>query len=76
MNVTHTHTMMMMMMTADVNPKTRFTAEQALSHPWVAGRSVQPNNYLQSPSLLGTYYYLVTTYVYRRYMGVNMYAVC
>lgn len=37
----------------DVNPKTRFTAEQALAHPWVSGRTVQPNNYLQSPSLLG-----------------------
>ena len=37
----------------DINPKTRFTAEQALNHPWVTGRTVQPNNYLQSPSLLG-----------------------
>lgn len=37
----------------DVNPKTRFTAEQALNHPWVSGRSVQPNSYLQSPSLIG-----------------------
>ena len=39
--------------TLDINPKTRFTAEQALNHPWVTGRTVQPNNYLQSPSLLG-----------------------
>lgn len=37
----------------DVNPKTRYTAEQAMSHPWVSGKSVQPNSYLQSPSLLG-----------------------
>jgi serine/threonine protein kinase len=37
----------------DVNPKTRYTADQALAHPWVSGRSVQPNSYLQSPSLLG-----------------------
>jgi serine/threonine protein kinase len=37
----------------DVNPKTRFTAEQALNHPWVSGRTVQINNYLQSPSQLG-----------------------
>lgn len=37
----------------DVDPKRRFTAEQALAHPWVSGRTVQPNNYLQSPSLLG-----------------------
>ena len=37
----------------DVNPKTRYTAEQALAHPWVSGKSVQPNSYLQSPSLLG-----------------------
>lgn len=33
----------------DTNPKTRFTAEQALVHPWVSGRSVVVNNYLQSP---------------------------
>lgn len=37
----------------DVNPKTRFTAEQALAHPWVSGKTVVPNNYLQSPSVLG-----------------------
>jgi serine/threonine protein kinase len=37
----------------DVDPKTRYTAEQALSHPWVSGKTVTPNNYLQSPSLLG-----------------------
>jgi len=37
----------------DVNPKTRFTAEQALNHPWVSGRTVQMNNYLQSPSMIG-----------------------
>ena len=37
----------------DVDPKTRYTAEQAMNHPWVSGRTVQPNSYLQSPSLLG-----------------------
>ena len=37
----------------DVDPKTRYTAEQALNHPWVSGRTVQPNSYLASPSLLG-----------------------
>ena len=37
----------------DVDPKRRYTAEQALSHPWVIGKTVQPNNYLQSPSLIG-----------------------
>jgi len=37
----------------DVNPKTRYTAEQALNHPWVSGKTVVPNNYLQSPSILG-----------------------
>lgn len=37
----------------DVNPKTRFTAQQALTHPWVAGRSVAANNYLTSPSMIG-----------------------
>ena len=39
----------------DVDPKTRYTAAQALSHPWVSGKTVLPNNYLQSPSLLGTF---------------------
>mmetsp|Transcript_21084 Transcript_21084/g.30464 ORF Transcript_21084/g.30464 Transcript_21084/m.30464 type:complete len:427 (+) Transcript_21084:129-1409(+) len=37
----------------DVNPKTRITAEEALRHPWVTGKSATPNNYLQSPSVLG-----------------------
>lgn len=37
----------------DVNPKTRITAEEALQHPWVAGVNVTPNNYLQSPNMLG-----------------------
>ena len=38
----------------DVNPKTRFTAEQALNHPWVSGKTVQANNYLNSPSILAS----------------------
>jgi serine/threonine protein kinase len=37
----------------DTNPKTRYTAQQALNHPWVSGKTVQPNSYLQSPSVLG-----------------------
>ena len=37
----------------DVDPKMRFTADQALSHPWVKGQTVQPNNYLESPSQIG-----------------------
>ena len=37
----------------DVDPKTRYTADQALNHPWVSGRTVQPNVYLQSPSMIG-----------------------
>ena len=37
----------------DVNPKNRFTAEQALNHPWVSGRTVQRNNLLNSPSIMG-----------------------
>jgi serine/threonine protein kinase len=36
----------------DVNPKTRFTAQQALNHPWVTGRSVAANNYLTSPGMI------------------------
>jgi serine/threonine protein kinase len=36
----------------DVNPKTRYTAQQALSHPWVTGRSVAANSYLTSPSMM------------------------
>jgi len=34
---------------ADINPKTRYTAEQALNHPWVNGSNVKANNLLQSP---------------------------
>eukprot|EP01038_Epipyxis_sp_PR26KG_P015333 gene15333-20663_t len=36
----------------EINPKERFTAEQALSHPWVSGKTVLPNSYLQSPCVL------------------------
>ncbi len=36
----------------DVNPKTRFTAHQALQHPWVTGEGVASNNYLASPSMI------------------------
>jgi hypothetical protein len=32
----------------DIDPRTRFTAEQALNHPWVNG-NVKANNLLQSP---------------------------
>lgn len=41
----------------DVNPKTRITAEEALRHPWVTGVKATPNNYLQSPSVLGACYF-------------------
>jgi serine/threonine protein kinase len=37
----------------DVDPKRRFTAHQALNHPWVTGRSVVANNYLTSPGIIG-----------------------
>ena len=37
----------------EINPKDRFTADQALNHPWVSGKTVQANNYLQSPCVLG-----------------------
>lgn len=37
----------------EINPKTRYTADQALNHPWVSGKTVQLNNYLQSPCILG-----------------------
>jgi len=37
----------------EINPKTRYTADQALAHPWVSGKTVQPNNYLQSPCVMG-----------------------
>jgi serine/threonine protein kinase len=36
----------------EINPKTRYTADQALNHPWVSGKTVIPNSYLQSPSLM------------------------
>jgi serine/threonine protein kinase len=37
----------------EINPKARYTADQAMNHPWVSGKTVQMNNYLQSPSILG-----------------------
>ena len=33
----------------DVNPMTRYTAEQALQHPWVQGRTAPKESVLQSP---------------------------
>lgn len=33
----------------DVNPRTRFTAEQALEHPWVRGETAPKGNLLKSP---------------------------
>lgn len=37
----------------EINPKERYTADQALNHPWVSGRTVVPSSYLQSPCVLG-----------------------
>lgn len=33
----------------DVNPRTRYTAEQAMEHPWVQGQTAPKNNLLSSP---------------------------
>jgi serine/threonine protein kinase len=33
----------------DVNPRTRFTAEQALEHPWTQGQTAPKGNLLASP---------------------------
>lgn len=37
----------------EINPKTRYTADQALNHPWVSGKTVLMNSYLKSPSVMG-----------------------
>ncbi len=37
----------------EINPKDRYTADQALNHPWVSGKTVVANSYLQSPCVLG-----------------------
>ena len=37
----------------EIDPNSRFTANQALQHPWVSGKAVQLNHYLESPCLLG-----------------------
>eukprot|EP01039_Chlorochromonas_danica_P004616 gene4616-5059_t len=37
----------------EIDPKRRFSADQALNHPWISGKTVQPNSYLQSPCILG-----------------------
>merc|ERR1712071_334168 len=33
----------------DIDARTRYTAEQALRHPWVTGIDIPKNNYLHSP---------------------------
>mmetsp|Transcript_5858 Transcript_5858/g.14047 ORF Transcript_5858/g.14047 Transcript_5858/m.14047 type:complete len:488 (-) Transcript_5858:145-1608(-) len=33
----------------DIDPRRRFTAEQALSHPWVVGKTARKDSLLQSP---------------------------
>jgi len=38
----------------DCNPKTRYTADQAMLHPWVKGKSVKKDNFLQSPRIIKT----------------------
>lgn len=38
----------------DVNPHTRYTAEQALKHPWVTGEQAPKENLLQSPGRIKT----------------------
>ena len=38
----------------DTNPATRYTASEALNHPWVRGTTVKPANYLQSPRIIRT----------------------
>jgi len=37
----------------EIDPKIRYNADQALNHPWVSGKTVQLNNYLQSPCIMG-----------------------
>mmetsp|Transcript_51845 Transcript_51845/g.62462 ORF Transcript_51845/g.62462 Transcript_51845/m.62462 type:complete len:481 (+) Transcript_51845:54-1496(+) len=37
----------------DINPKTRYTAEQALKHPWVTGEDAPSNSILQNPGCMG-----------------------
>lgn len=38
----------------DVNPRLRYTAEQALNHPWVQGRTAPIGNLLASPGKIKT----------------------
>ena len=38
----------------DVNPRTRYTAEQALQHPWVRGDTVLKGNLLASPGRISS----------------------
>lgn len=39
--------------TTEVDASKRYTAEQALAHPWVTGQQT-PNKYLRSPNYLAT----------------------
>lgn len=36
----------------EIDPQARYTASQALNHPWVTGKTVQLGSYLKSPSML------------------------
>jgi|Transcript_12066 serine/threonine protein kinase len=36
----------------DINPRTRYTAEQALKHPWIQGKTAPAKNLLASPGRL------------------------
>ena len=56
----------------EIDPKHRYTAHQALAHPWVVGKTVQPNSYLQSPCVLGKIIYV---YIWCMFM-MYVYGVC
>jgi serine/threonine protein kinase len=40
----------------EISPEKRFTATQALNHPWVSGKTVVLNSYLQSPCIIRIFF--------------------
>jgi len=52
----------------EIDPKKRYTADEALNHPWVSGKTVMPNSYLQSPCVIGERRHQLRSSAMKEYM--------